>query len=59
MITWLAGRFSVSKSTVPDISPSAFSKLDTCAFAAGAQAIAVMFRIRIRFRERIGGKLAR
>src|SRR6266852_8110702 len=55
--TWLAGRLSGSKSTVPDISPSVFSKLDTCARATGTQAMAMILRSRIRFRGRLRGKL--
>src|SRR3989442_8875199 len=57
--TCLAGRLSGSKNTVPDISPSVFSKLDTCARATGTQAMAMILRSRMRFRGRIGGKLTR
>src|SRR5205807_1360153 len=45
--TWLAGRLFAFKSTVPEIFPSICSELRTCAFAIGAQRVAVMLRKRI------------
>jgi hypothetical protein len=55
--TWVAGRLSDSRSTVPEISPPAFSKLDTCALALGVQTIDAMYRKKLRTRS--GGKVAR
>src|SRR5580692_6018383 len=47
-VTWLAGRLSDSRSTVPEISPSAPSKLDVCARAQGVQAMGARFRKTLR-----------
>src|SRR5580698_9493726 len=49
--TWVAGRLSASRSTVPEISPSVFSKLDTCALALGVQTMGRRFRKKLSTRS--------
>src|SRR5713226_1374376 len=45
--TWIAGRFLVFKSTVPEIVPVLCSLLEPCAFAIGTHTIAIVLRKRI------------